>query len=224
MKVSFASGLFSPSMFPTFYGIYHDRRIIAKRMADIIVASIALCLLSPIMLIFAVLIFLTSRGPVVFTQTRVGLNGKPFTMYKFRSMYMPNDCPKAQKEKLIKSRDGICLKYKNDPRVTLVGRIMRKTSIDELPQFFNVILGTMSIVGPRPALEKEVAQYSPRALQRLNAIPGITGVWQVSGRADISFEDMVTMDIEYSQQQNLWLDLKIMFLTVPAVLSGRGAY
>ena len=194
-----------------------------KRMLDIIVAGTALCLLAPLMTGTALAVAVSSRGPVFFRQTRVGENGRPFTMYKFRSMYRDAE---ARRAALLASsdREGICFKSRTDPRITPVGRIMRKLSIDELPQILNVLKGNMSIVGPRPALPQEVAAYAPEALSRLAAKPGITGLWQVSGRAEIGFERMLQMDNAYINSRSIVLDLTIIALTVRAVFSGRGAY
>lgn len=166
---------------------------------------------------------LNSPGPVFFVQKRVGLHGRTFGMIKFRSMFRDAE---ARRAALLASSDrsGVCFKQRNDPRITPVGRIIRRLSIDELPQLFNVLKGEMSLVGPRPALPSEVAEYPSHAFGRLNALPGITGVWQVSGRADIGFEDMVEMDIAYARSVSLRRDLALLLLTVPAVLSGRGAY
>lgn len=203
----------------------HDRSPIpaGKRMLDIAVSALMILLLSPLMLATALAVKLNSPGPVFFVQTRVGLNGKTFGMIKFRSMYRDAEARRA--ELLAQSdRSGVCFKQKNDPRITPVGRIIRRYSIDELPQLFNVLKGEMSLVGPRPALPAEVAAYPGHALGRLKALPGITGVWQVSGRADVSFEEMVEMDIAYARSVSLRRDLAVLFLTIPAVLSGRGAY
>ncbi|WP_201777016.1 WecB/TagA/CpsF family glycosyltransferase [Martelella endophytica] len=198
-------------------------RVPGKRLLDIAVASSALIMLSPLMASTALAVAATSRGPVFFRQTRVGENGKPFTMYKFRSMYRDAE---ARRAALLATsdREGICFKSRKDPRITTVGRIMRKLSIDELPQLFNVLKGNMSIVGPRPALPQEVAAYAPEAMSRLAAKPGITGLWQVSGRAEIGFERMLHMDNAYIRSRSIVLDLTIIALTVRAVFSGRGAY
>jgi exopolysaccharide biosynthesis polyprenyl glycosylphosphotransferase len=196
---------------------------VGKRMLDIIVSALMLLILSPLMIATALAVKLTSPGPVFFVQTRVGLNGRTFGMIKFRSMYRDAEARRAGL--LAQSdRSGVCFKQKNDPRITPVGRVIRRYSIDELPQLFNVLKGEMSLVGPRPALPAEVAAYPGHALGRLRALPGITGVWQVSGRADVSFDEMVEMDIAYARSISLRRDLVVLFLTIPAVLSGRGAY
>lgn len=194
-----------------------------KRPFDIVVTSAVLLFSVPVMLVIAVLVKLSSRGPVFFRQTRVGLNGQTFSMLKFRSMYADAEARLAEVQALSE-RDGVCFKIVNDPRVTPVGRILRRLSLDELPQLLNVLKGDMSLVGPRPGLPSEVAQYAPRDRQRLNALPGITGAWQVGGRADVSFDEMVEMDIDYIAQCSLRRDLHILLRTFRAVLDGKGAY
>jgi lipopolysaccharide/colanic/teichoic acid biosynthesis glycosyltransferase len=195
----------------------------AKRALDLGVTLAVLLLLWPVLLILALAVAMTSRGPVFFCQTRVGLNGVPFRMIKFRSMYADAEARRAAL--LAQSdREGICLKLRHDPRVTPVGRFIRRWSLDELPQLFNVLTGEMSLVGPRPALPEEVAAYPEHAHLRHRVKPGLTGVWQVSGRADVSFDDMIDMDIAYARTAGIRRDLAILFLTIPAVLSGRGAY
>ncbi len=196
---------------------------LAKRAIDLGLSAVGVLAISPILLGTAVAIKLSSPGPVFFKQERVGKNGTRFSMLKFRSMYI--DAEERRAALLAGSdRQGICYKQKDDPRITSVGRFIRRFSIDELPQILNVLRGDMSLVGPRPALPEEVAKYSPRALKRLAAVPGITGIWQVSGRADIGFERMVEMDIAYSRSTNLFLDFVLLALTARAVFSGRGAY
>ena len=194
-----------------------------KRPLDLAVGLLALVVAGPVFLIIAALVRLSSPGSVFFAQTRIGKNGQPFKMYKFRSMYIDAEARRA--EVLAQSdREGICFKSKNDPRITPVGRWLRRLSLDELPQILNVIKGDMSLVGPRPALPSEVAVYPARAMQRLSVLPGITGLWQVSGRAEIGFDEMVEMDIHYARNAGLITDLSIMLRTFGAVFSGRGAY
>lgn len=194
-----------------------------KRPLDLAVGLLALAVAGPIFLIIAALVRLSSPGSVFFAQTRIGKNGQPFKMYKFRSMYIDAEARRA--EVLAQSdREGICFKSKNDPRITSVGRWLRRLSLDELPQILNVIKGDMSLVGPRPALPSEVAAYPARAMQRLSVLPGITGLWQVSGRAEIGFDEMVELDIQYARNAGLITDLSIMLRTFGAVFSGRGAY
>lgn len=196
---------------------------IANRVSDIAIAATALVALSPLLIGTAIAIKLDSKGPVLFRQTRVGKDGRHFSMIKFRSMY--TDAEARQAALLATSdREGVCFKSRTDPRITRVGRLIRRASIDELPQIINVLQGEMSIVGPRPALPREVALYPARAMGRLAVKPGITGIWQVAGRADVSFEKMVEMDLTYASSRNLLLDYILILLTVRAVVSGRGAY
>jgi lipopolysaccharide/colanic/teichoic acid biosynthesis glycosyltransferase len=194
-----------------------------KRCLDLVIASLAILALSPLFLAAALAVKLSSAGPVFFFQTRVGFGGRHFRMIKFRSMFIDAE---ARRAALLadSERQGVCFKMKNDPRVTPVGRFIRRFSIDELPQLFNVLLGDMSLVGPRPGLPQEVAAYPARAMQRLNAVPGITGLWQVSGRAEVPFEEMVEMDIRYIQGMSLATDLRILAATFGAVVSARGSY
>ncbi|WP_068116716.1 WecB/TagA/CpsF family glycosyltransferase [Tropicimonas marinistellae] len=200
-----------------------DGDAFAKRALDILLSGGALLLLSPLLLLVALAIRLESRGPVFFTQTRVGKDGVPFSLYKFRSMHMDAE---ARRAALLATsdRDGVCFKSRHDPRVTRMGRLLRRYSIDELPQILNILRGEMSVIGPRPALPEEVSAYPQRALGRLAVRPGLTGVWQVSGRADIGFEKMIDMDLSYANSRSMLLDLTLIALTFRAVLSGRGAY
>jgi len=196
---------------------------IIKRMSDVLLSSMALIILSPILLLTALCIKVESKGSVIYKQQRVGKNGKVFNMFKFRSMV--NDADKMI-DTLAKANevDGIAFKMKNDPRITKVGRFIRKYSIDELPQLFNVLLGNMSLIGPRPPLDIEVAQYGDWEWRRLEVLPGITGLWQVSGRSDLSFQQWVNLDIYYIENWSIALDLKILLKTIPVVLKGEGAY
>ncbi|MDH3377082.1 MAG: sugar transferase [Gammaproteobacteria bacterium] len=195
-----------------------------KRAIDIAASAVLLGLLLPLFLIVAAAIKLESSGPILFRQTRVGQYGKLFSMWKFRSMYTDAD---ARKQELAESNNqpgGIRFKLRFDPRITKVGRFIRRASIDELPQLWNVFTGSMSLVGPRPPLPDEVNRYSQEQRKRLAAKPGITCTWQISGRADIPFEQQVQLDIQYIASQSLGLDLRILFKTMPAVLSANGAY
>ncbi|MCB8974383.1 MAG: sugar transferase [Ardenticatenaceae bacterium] len=194
-----------------------------KRLLDFSVAAVMLLLLSPLMSITALLVKWTSPGPIFFGQTRVGKYGTHFTCYKFRSMYTDAEERKAELMKFNEA-DGPVFKMKNDPRITSVGRIIRKLSIDELPQLWNVLRGDMSLVGPPPPLPKEVAEYNFDQLRRLHTIPGITGLQQVSGRSNMDFTRWVELDLQYIAQQSFWNDIKILFKTIPAVLFSRGAY
>jgi exopolysaccharide production protein ExoY len=194
-----------------------------KRIFDIFVALAMLALTWPLFLAIALAVKLTSPGPIFFVQRRVGRGGRRFAMVKFRSMYL--DAEKRRSEIIAKSdRSGICIKLKRDPRITPVGRVLRRWSLDELPQIFNVLTGDMSIVGPRPALEEEVAAYPPHAHRRHDVAPGITGLWQVSGRADIGFNEMIQLDLEYLRRSSIQFDALILFRTVGVVLTGKGAY
>ena len=194
-----------------------------RRAIDVSVSLAALLALSPILLLTAMAIKGDSRGPVLFKQTRIGLNGKPFTIFKFRSM--ATDAEQRRAALLSTSdREGACFKSRNDPRITRVGRFIRRFSIDELPQVLNVLRGEMAIVGPRPALPSEVALYPARAMGRLAVKPGITGVWQVSGRAMIGFDEMIEMDLSYAATRTVLHDIALMLKTFRAVASGKGAY
>lgn len=213
-----------------------------KRCLDVCLASVILLLVVPLFLLIAVMIKLDSRGPVFFTHERVGAKRKKtdrqtvwaitkFGMHKFRSMSANADSRvhEAYIRDFVAGRvqpteeNGGQFKLTNDPRVTRVGRMLRRTSLDELPQLFNVLKGQMSLVGPRPVPPYEVACYRNGENKRLAALPGITGLWQVNGRCRVSFEEMIRMDLEYIGNASLWLDLRILLLTIPAVLCGRGA-
>lgn len=196
---------------------------VATRLMDISISVLALILLAPIFLTAALAIKLETKGPALFYQTRVGKNGKTFSMIKFRSMHQDAEARLADIQ-TTSDREGVCFKSQSDPRITRVGRFIRRTSIDELPQVLNVLRGEMSIVGPRPALPREVAQYPSRAFGRLAVKPGITGIWQVSGRADVGFAEMVEMDLAYASSRTVLLDFILILMTFRAVVSGRGAY
>jgi exopolysaccharide biosynthesis polyprenyl glycosylphosphotransferase len=197
---------------------------LVKRVLDVVVSATALLLLLPVFALVAAMIRLESPGPVFFKQTRVGRWGKLFTIWKFRSMYADAEERKAELLGSNEMEGGVTFKMKDDPRITRVGRFIRKTSIDELPQLWNVLVGDMSLVGPRPPVPSEVDQYSLSDRRRLEVIPGITCIWQVSGRSEIPFEQQVELDVQYIQSQSLWTDLKILLKTVPALLLGSGAY
>jgi exopolysaccharide biosynthesis polyprenyl glycosylphosphotransferase len=194
-----------------------------KRATDILLSATGIVALSPLLLVFAALVKLTSAGPVFFVQERIGREGKEFGMYKFRSMVKDADQLLTQIEHLSEV-EGHLFKMKADPRMTPLGRFMRRFSIDELPQLFNVFLGDMSLVGPRPPLSREVVKYNSWHMKRLRARPGITGLWQVSGRSLLPFEDMVRLDIYYIENWSLWMDAKLLLRTIPVVLLGSGAY
>ncbi len=206
--------------FETFHA--REWQLFVKRLMDIALSLSLLILLSPLMLIVAILIKLTSKGPVLFKQVRCGLNGRHFTLYKFRTMVVGAEMKKRELEKM-NEMDGPVFKIRRDPRITPLGRILRKFSIDELPQLFNVLKGDMSIVGPRPPLPVEVELYQLWQRRRLSLKPGLTCIWQVSGRNKIKFEKWMEMDLEYIDNWSLWLDIKIIFKTFFVVLTGYGA-
>lgn len=193
-----------------------------KRAMDIVASFIILVLLSPLFIITALAIKIEDPGPALYSQVRVGKWGRLFTIYKFRSMVIGAD---KLKDRLLNKNEsgGVIFKIKHDPRITKVGRIIRKLSIDELPQLWNVLKGDMSLVGPRPPLPSEVAEYEYSERRRLDATPGITCIWQVSGRSNIDFKGQVRLDVQYIESQSLWNDIKILFKTIPAVLFGKGA-
>jgi len=227
---------------------------VLKRAVDIVVASMMLVALLPIFLLVASFIKLTDRGPALFWQTRVGRWGREFPFPKFRSMVANAEEIKKRMEELMKlpkeelarlteqmggldtrtrriltamkndHSDSITFKMKDDPRVTWIGKIIRKGSIDELPQLWSVLKGDMSLVGPRPPVPREVAQYTLADRRRLDATPGLTCFWQVEGRGDIPFKQQVELDVKYLESQSFWLDIKLLLKTVPAVLIGKGAY
>jgi exopolysaccharide biosynthesis WecB/TagA/CpsF family protein len=198
--------------------------LILKRGFDVVLSVTGLLLLSPILVILPILIKLDSKGDAFYPQTRVGKNGKVFVMWKFRSMEKDADEKKALLEQQNEMNGGVTFKIKKDPRVTTLGKFIRKFSIDEIPQLWNVLRGDMSLVGPRPPLPSEVANYTPHQLQRLKATPGITCIWQVSGRSEIPFHQQVELDLEYIARQSFWFDLELIVKTIPAVLKAHGAY
>jgi len=198
--------------------------IVTKRLLDIIGASFGIILLSLIFIVIGILIKIEDpKGKVFFSQKRVGLNGKEFKMYKFRSMVSNAEEKLAE---LLKYNEvsGAMFKMKDDPRITKVGKFIRKTSIDELPQLFNVLKGDMSLVGPRPPLKREVELYSDYDKQRLMVTPGCTGLWQVSGRSNLSFNEMVILDLEYIQKRSLLYDIKLILKTLLVLLGSKDAY
>ena len=196
---------------------------VLKRAIDICVSFALLILLSPVFLLIAILVKLEDGGPVFFRQTRVGQYGREFKMYKIRSMCL--DAEQRLKDLLANNHhaEGVTFKIKEDPRITRVGKWLRKFSFDELPQFYNVLIGDMSLVGPRPPVPREVAKYSLAHRRRLAIKPGITCIWQVSGRSEIDFSGQVQLDVNYIETQSFWMDVKILVRTVPAVISGKGA-
>jgi exopolysaccharide production protein ExoY len=187
-------------------------------------ALLVMLLISPLLLLVLLLIKIESSGSALFSQTRVGENGRHFKMYKFRSMYLKSDPKYKEPDPTQSSREGVCKKYINDPRITKIGQFIRKYSIDEIPQLFNIVRGDMCLVGPRPALSIETYEYDRFVQTRLFTKPGLTGLWQVSGRADTNFEQQLQLDKTYIKQQSFFMDCKIIALTIPAVLTARGAY
>lgn len=209
-------------MRPTGLAIARPGELRLKRALDVAVATTLLVLLAPLMVVVALLVRLTSPGPALYVQDRVGKGGEHFRIWKFRSMVVDAH------ERLDELADdnevsGPVFKMEQDPRVTRVGRVIRRLSLDELPQLFNVVEGSMSLVGPRPPLPHEVATYSAHQYQRLSVAPGLTCIWQVSGRSEIGFDQWVEMDLEYIRTWSLGLDLAILARTLPAVVSGDGA-
>jgi len=194
-----------------------------KRVLDCVIALLGLAVLSPLMLLVGVIIKLSSPGPIIFSQNRVGRFGRNFRMYKFRSMFDGSDSiptPVASPESDARRKE----KTKDDPRITPFGRFIRKTSIDELPQLINILLGDMSVVGPRPPTPDEVMKYTLDDRKRLNVIPGLTGLWQISGRSDIPANKQLELDKKYIASQSFWFDICIILKTIPAIITGRGAY
>ena len=205
---------------PEFSGV---RRLL-KNTVDRTVALVALLLAAPVLLTLAIVVRLTSRGPAFFTQERVGTEGERFTMYKLRSMYVDAEQRLADLKSLNQHGDGVLFKMKDDPRVTPVGKYLRRFSLDELPQLINVVKGDMSLVGPRPPLQSEVKQYQNDVRRRLLVKPGLTGLWQVSGRSDLSWDESVRLDLHYVENWSLALDLHILWRTMFVVLGRHGAY
>ncbi len=214
---------------------YFGNLALVKRVLDVVMALVALVVAGPLMLVIALLVKRSSPGPVLFTQERLGRDGKPFSFYKFRSMKNDsNDAIHRQFAAMFISGDESgcaqsnagekVFKLKTDPRVTTIGAWLRKTSLDELPQLFNILKGEMSVVGPRPPIAYEIENYQPWHMERLKAVPGLTGLWQVSGRSSVSFEEMVRLDVKYINNWSIWWDFAIILRTIPVVLWGTGGY
>lgn len=195
-----------------------------KRAVDVVASGIGMLILSPVFLGLMIAIMIEDGWPVFYSQNRVGLNGRVFRFYKFRSMVRNADKIKEQLQTQNESGDGVIFKMKHDPRVTKIGRFIRRYSLDELPQLFNVFIGDMSLVGPRPPIPSEVAEYTLAERKRLHVKPGITCIWQVSGRSDIPFKEQVQLDVQYIRSQGIWNDFLLLLKTIPAVLLGKGAY
>lgn len=194
-----------------------------QRIIDVVLSAVGLLFFLPLTLLIAVAIKLDSRGPVLYMQRRVGYCGVPFPLFKFRSMTVGAELRQAELW-ADNEREGPVFKIRHDPRVTRVGRFLRRFSIDEVPQLLNVLRGEMSLVGPRPALPLEVAMYTPRQMQRLCVTPGLTGLWQISGRANLNFDQSVDLDLRYIRTRSIGLNLWILLRTIPAVIRGEGAY
>jgi exopolysaccharide biosynthesis polyprenyl glycosylphosphotransferase len=206
----------------TFSATPHDEiRLLVKRLIDIVISGCALVVLFPFLLAVAVLVRATSSGPSVFRQQRCGLNGRRFVLYKFRSMVADAEAKRKELEHLNEKKT--IFKIANDPRLTPIGRWLRKYSIDEFPQLWNVLKGDMSLVGPRPPIAEEVSQYERWQRRRLRMRPGLSNLWAIEGRDALDFETMMKMDLQYIDNWSLLLDLKIILLTIPRVLSGKGA-
>ena len=198
-------------------------RRLAKAVADRILAAVGLLLLVPVLVAVAVVVRLDSPGSPIFRQTRTGRDGVPFTMYKFRTMRCDAEARRSELAHLV-ATDSVLFKLRNDPRITRVGAVLRKYSLDELPQLLNVLRGDMALVGPRPPLPEEVARYHPDVRRRLTVKPGMTGLWQISGRSDLSWEEAVRLDLRYVDNWSLGLDVGILARTLGAVVRHRGAY
>jgi lipopolysaccharide/colanic/teichoic acid biosynthesis glycosyltransferase len=222
-RFSKSGGRFSQSYVSPDYPVRRPNYWLAKRLFDAIAASAALLVLLPVFVVIAIAVTLDSPGSALFKQVRVGKGGRFFWCYKFRSMRANSE---DMKFVLAASNElhGPVFKIKKDPRITRAGRLLRRTSLDELPQLVNVLLGDMSLVGPRPPLPSEVDQYTQAQRGRLSVLPGITCIWQVSGRSNVGFQDWMAMDLEYVEKMSFWLDIWLLLKTIPAVLSGRGAY
>ena len=196
----------------------------AKRAIDVVGSLVGMLLLSPVFAAIAIAVKFTSPGPVFFSQIRVGRYGRHFKCYKFRSMYIDAEARKAELMSQNESKDGVIFKMKDDPRITQVGKFIRRASLDELPQLWNVFIGDMSLVGPRPPVPKEVQEYTLEDRKRLDVIPGITCLWQLNGRSEIPFHEQVRLDKEYIMAPGFWKDVKILLKTIPAIIGGKGAY
>ena len=197
-----------------------------KRTMDVAISAITLAAVSPILAVAYVLVRLDSPGPAIFSQTRMGLGGAPFTMYKFRTMVQDAENQLADLQEQNERKGGPAFKIKHDPRVTRLGRVLRRYSIDELPQLFNVLVGDMSLVGPRPLASDEDMdeKFEPWHLARVQVKPGLTCIWQVTSRDDEDFDNWMRLDVQYIRERSFWLDLELLFKTIPALLTGRGAY
>jgi exopolysaccharide biosynthesis polyprenyl glycosylphosphotransferase len=204
--------------------IYSRRQLAAKRFLDILAASVLLILISPLWLAIVLWIRSDSPGPAIFKQTRVGLGGKPYTIYKFRTMVQNAEALMKEKLENVKDLDNFVFQEKDDPRITPSGQFLRKTSLDELPQLINILLGSMSLVGPRPEVPEITKLYTPEQRKRLDVLPGVTGLAQINGRSELTLGETMSYDLEYVRTWSFWLDLKILWKTISVVFTGKGAY
>lgn len=205
-------------------GKYPEWQLAAKRALDLVVSLILLILVSPLWLVIALWISFDSPGPVIFKQTRVGLHGMPYTIYKFRTMVTNADEMMKAKLKKVEDLENFVFQEKNDPRITRSGRFLRKTSLDELPQLINILIGNMSLVGPRPEVPEIAKHYTVEQHKRLEVLPGVTGLAQVNGRSELTLGETMAYDLEYVQNWSIWLDLQILWKTFFVVFTGKGAY
>ena len=203
---------------------YSRWQLVLKRLLDLFVVTILLVILSPLWLIIVLWIRSDSSGPAVFKQTRVGLGEKPYTIYKFRTMVQNAEALMKDRLEKVKDLENFVFQEKDDPRITRSGRFLRKTSLDELPQLLNILIGNMSLVGPRPEVPELVKLYTPEQKQRLNVLPGVTGLAQVNGRSELTLGETMAYDLEYVRIWSFWLDLKILWKTIFVVFTGKGAY
>jgi exopolysaccharide biosynthesis polyprenyl glycosylphosphotransferase len=206
---------------PLHRGYVPEVALVLKRVLDILFSTVFLILLAPVFLAIAIAVKLDSHGPIFYSSERIGKKGRVFHCTKFRTMV--RDAERRRADVMhMNERDGVLFKISNDPRITKVGRILRKYSLDELPQFFNVLKGDMSVVGPRPPIASEVKEYKLSHLRRLDVTPGVTGLWQVQARQDPSFDNYISLDVTYIENWSMWLDLKIIMRTIAVVFAGTG--
>ncbi|MFZ3131521.1 MAG: sugar transferase [Desulfosporosinus sp.] len=203
---------------------YSRWQLALKRLLDLLVAAVLLAVISPLWLCIALWIRLDSSGPAVFRQIRIGLGGKPYTIYKFRTMVQNADAMIQAKLEQVKDLEGFVFQEKDDPRITRSGKFLRKTSLDELPQLINILIGNMSLVGPRPEVPEIVKHYTPEQRRRLSVLPGVTGWAQVNGRGELTLGETMGYDLKYVQAWSFWFDLQILWKTVFIVFTGQGAY
>ncbi|TGE33823.1 sugar transferase [Desulfosporosinus sp. Sb-LF] len=203
---------------------YPQWQLVSKRLLDLLVAAVLLVIVSPLWLFIVLWIRMDSSGSAIFTQTRVGRGGKPYTIYKFRTMIQNADDLMKSKLKKVTDLENFVFQEKDDPRITRSGKFLRKTSLDELPQLLNILLGNMSLVGPRPEVPDIAKHYTPEQRLRLNVLPGVTGLAQVNGRSELTLGETLAYDVEYVRRWDFWLDLVILWKTFSVVFSGKGAY